>query len=81
MPWEKKKFLEKEKLTLNKKSRIFTCNNNFTFLGRSKNGKYTRYRRVNKKLKHRKYLYSQGQIKLMAYATSILTYKNLRKSI
>ena len=76
-----KKFLEKEKLTLNNKSRIFTYNNNFTFLGRNKYGKYTRYRRVNKKLKHRKYLYSQGQIKLMDYATSILTYKKLRKSI
>ena len=74
-----KKFLEKEKLTLNNKSMIFTSNNNFVFLGRSSKGKYARYRRINKKLKHRRYLYSQGKINLMAYSTSILTYRNLQK--
>ena len=76
-----KQFLEKEKLTLNKKSMIFTSNNNFAFLGRNKSGKYTRYRRVNKKLKHRKYLYSQGEINLMSYATSMLTYNRLKENI
>ena len=65
----------KEKLSLNKKSMILTSNNNFIFLGRDKKGKYARYRRANKKLKHRKYLYSQGEINLMEYSTSILTYR------
>ncbi len=76
-----KEFLKKEKLSLNKKSMILTSNNNFIFLGRDKEGKYARYRRANKKLKHRKYLYSQGEINLMEYSTSILTYRNLRKNI
>ena len=76
-----KKFLEKEKLCLNSKSMILTSNNNFAFLGRDKKGKYVRYRRINKKLKHRRYLYYQGKINLMSYSTSILTYKNLKKYI
>lgn len=75
-----KKFLEKEHLKLNKKSMILSSNNNFAFLGRSKKGKYVRYRRANKKLKHRRYLYSQGKINLMSYAESIITYKSLKKA-
>ena len=70
-----KEFLKKENLSLNKKSMILTSNNNFIFLGRDKKGKYARYRIANKKLKHRKYLYSHGEINLMEYSTSILTYR------
>ena len=74
-----KEFLEKEKLVLNSKSRLFTSSNNFVFLGRNKKGKYARYRGVKRKLKKRKYLYNKGEINLMAYSTSILTYRQLCK--
>ena len=45
---EIKKFLEKEKLTLNKKSRIYKSTNNFLFLGRDKKGKYAKYRSIKR---------------------------------
>lgn len=74
-----KEFLEKEKLTLNNKSRLFTSSNNFVFLGRNTKGKYARYRRIKRKLKKRRYLYSQGQINLMGYSSSIRSYRSLCK--
>ena len=43
------KFLEKEMLQLNKKSRLHKSTDNFIFLGRNKYGKYARYREINKK--------------------------------
>ena len=46
---EIKKFLEKEKLKLNDKSRIYKNTDNFMFLGRNKKGEYIRYRNVKKK--------------------------------
>lgn len=76
---EIKKFLDKEKLVLNKKSRIYKSTNNFLFLGRDKKGKYARYRDVNRKLKYRKYLYETGKITLMSYVTSKICYANLLK--
>lgn len=76
---EIKKFLNKEKLILNKKSRIYKSTNNFLFLGRNKKGKYARYRDVNRKLKYRKYLYETGKITLMSYVTSKICYTNLLK--
>ena len=48
---EIKKFLEKEKLVLNKKTRIYKNTNNFIFLGRDKKGKYKKYRNVKRKIK------------------------------
>jgi len=72
-----KKFLEKEKLTLNRKSRLYTSNNNFVFLGRNSKGGYARYRRVKRKLKKMSYLYKTGVINLMAVTESILGYQNL----
>lgn len=48
---ELKKFLEKEKLTLNTKTRIFKGSDNFIFLGRNKYGRYAKYRTVKRKLK------------------------------
>lgn len=72
-----KKFLEKEKLSLNRKSRLYTSTNNFIFLGRSKNGGYARYRRVKRKLKKMTYLYKKGEINLMGITESILGYQNL----
>lgn len=55
---ELKKFLEKEDLTLNKKTRIFKSTDNFIFIGRNKYGNYAKYRTVKRRLKKREYLYS-----------------------
>lgn len=74
-----KEFLEVEKLSLNNKSRLFTSSNNFLFLGRDTKGRYSRYRTIKRKLKKRRYLYSQGEINLMGYASSIRTYRSLCK--
>lgn len=73
-------FLKKEGLTLNKKTRIYKGTNNFIFLGRNKNGKYAKYRTVNRKLKKKKYLYENKKISLSSYASSIISYKNLLNS-
>lgn len=73
-------FLNKEGLTLNKKTRIYKDTNNFVFLGRNRYGKYARYRTIKRKLKMRKYLYEHKKISLASYASSILTYKNLLKN-
>lgn len=72
-----KEFLKKEKLKLNKKSRIYKNTNNFIFLGRNTKGKYAKYRNVNRKLKKRRYLYESGEINLMSYVTSKIYYRNL----
>ena len=49
-----RKFLLKEKLELNQKTRIYKNTNNFIYLGRNKYGKYSKYRKINKKLKYKK---------------------------
>ncbi len=72
-------FLEKEKLTLNKKTRIYDNNDNFIFLGRTIKGKYAKYRTVNRKLKKRRYLYKAGDISLMSYISSIVCYDYLKR--
>lgn len=79
---EIKKFLNKEKLTLNRKSRLYKSTNNFIFLGRNNKGKYAKYRNVKRRLKKRKYLYQQGKISLASLASSLISYKYLcRKDI
>lgn len=70
-------FLKAEKLTLNNKTRIYKCTNNFIFLGRKINGNYARYRNVKRKIKKRVYLYKTGKIKLSGLVSSIICYKNL----
>lgn len=72
-----KKFLEKEKLTLNKKSRLYKNTNNFIFLGRNKKGQYAKYRDVKRKIKYRKYLYESGKIEISSLVNSITCYKSL----
>ena len=72
-----KEFLEKEKLTLNSKTRIYKCTNNFLFLGRNSKLRYARYRTVKRKLKSRKFLYKNGKITLHSYASSGICYKGL----
>ncbi len=72
-----KTFLENEKMTLNPKTRIYTNNNHFIFLGRTKSGKYAKYRNVNRRLKKRRYLYENGFINLHSYISSYVCYKHL----
>ena len=76
---ELKKFLEKEKLVLNKKTRIYKSTSNFIFLGRTKTQKYSKYREVNRKLKKRIYLYRNENIPLISLVNSSLCFQNLIK--
>jgi len=71
------KFLEKEKLELNKKSRIYKNTNNFIYLGRNRKGKYAKYRQVNRKIKKRIYLYKKKKIDLISLTDTLMSYKNL----
>ncbi len=73
------KFLEKEKLQLNKKTRIYKSTNTFIFLGRKPNGNYAKYRDIKRKIKKNKYLYHNNQIRLSSLVSSIICYKNLCK--
>ena len=76
-----KKFLEKEKLSLNGKTRIYSCNENICFLGRNLYGQYAKRRTVRRKMKKRFYLLKEGKISLDSYIASRICYKNLmRKS-
>lgn len=70
-------FLEKEHLTLNPKTRIYSSKNNFIFLGRNKKGNYSKYRDINRRLKKRKYLYENGYIPLNSLLSSIVCYQHL----
>ena len=76
---ELKKFLGKEKLVLNRKTRIYKNTNNFIFLGRNKKSKYAKYRDVNRKLRKRKYLYYSGKISLQSLISSMICYQSLDK--
>ena len=76
---ELEKFLDKEKLKLNKKTRIYKSTNNFIFLGRKPNGDYAKYRDVKRKIKKRIYLYKTGQIEFSGLLNSIICYNNLCK--
>jgi len=69
--------LEKEKLELNKKSRIYKNTNNFIYLGRNRKGKYAKYRQVNRKIKKRIYLYKKKKIDLISLTDTLMSYKNL----
>ena len=76
---ELEKFLKKEKLILNKKTRIYKSTNKFIFLGRKSNGNYAKFRDVKRKIKRRIYLYKAGQIELSSLISSIICYKHLCK--
>lgn len=71
------KFLEKEKLILNSKTRIYKNTNNFLFLGRNKSGKYSRYRNVKRKLKLKMHNYENGDVPLNSLVSSYICYKGL----
>ncbi len=74
-----RQFLKNEKLELNQKTRIYKNSDNFIFLGRNKNGKYSKYRRIRRKLKKRLYLYQTGKIEIMSYIHSKMNYNQLIK--
>lgn len=74
-----KKFLEKEKLQLNKKTRIFKSTDNYMFLGRNPKGRYIRYRNVKRKLKSRRYMYENGKLSLSSFINSATCYEGLLK--
>ena len=78
-PDEIKKFLKKEKLSLNKKTRIYKNTNNFIFLGRNSYGKYSKYRNVKRKIKKKFVLYNDHKIELSSLVNSIICYRNLLK--
>ena len=72
-----REFLSKEKLTLNRKTRIFKSTDKYMFLGRNTKNKYVKYRDVKRKLKSKKYMYTTGKIPLSSYLSSIICYENL----
>lgn len=72
-------FLEKEKLTLNKKTRIYKNTDNFIFLGRNKLGKYSKYRTVKRRFKYKKHLYNINKIGLNNLLSSKICYKCITK--
>ena len=74
---EIRKFLAKEKLTLNVKTRIYKNTNNFIFLGKNQKGKYAKYREIERKLKKRKYLYQKNKITLIQYISSKICYEKI----
>lgn len=77
---EIEKFLKKEKLELNSKTRIYRDTNDFIFLGRNKYKKYSKYRNINRILKYKKYLYENNNINLNSYLISYICYKNLKSN-
>lgn len=71
------KFLENEKLTLNKKSRIYKSSDNFIFLGRNRIGKYAKYRTAKRRLKKRYKEYQEGKIKLHSLVSSVACFETV----
>lgn len=72
-------FLKKEKLILNKKTRIYKNTNNYIFLGRNNKNKYVKYRIINRKLRRKFKDYNDDKIKLYSLISSINSYKILNK--
>ena len=73
------KYVTKEKLELNKKTRIYSNNNNFIYLGRSRFGKYAKYRSVKRRLKKAYYLYEKEIIDLKSLISRIQCYEFMMK--
>lgn len=74
-----KEFLQKEKLNLNPKSRIYKNTNQFIFLGRTFKGKFAKYREIKRKIKYKKFLYESGTISLNNFVSSLICYQSLSK--
>lgn len=78
---EIKKFLKKEHLVLNNKTRIYKNTNQFIFLGRDFKSKYARYRDLKRKIKHRDNMYKREEITLNSLAGTLISYDALTKKI
>lgn len=76
-----KAFLEKEKLELNAKTRMYTSEENMLFLGRNRKGKYHKKKESKKKITIRKKQYEKGECSLNSMATSIICLRQLQKRI
>lgn len=72
-------FLFSEKLSLNKKTRIYRSTNNFIFLGHNNKNQYSRYRTVKRRLRKSKHLYENNKINLHSFSSSIINYEHLCK--
>ncbi len=69
-------FLSNEKLTLNKKSRIYSSNDNFLFLGKSCKGNFSKYRNVRRNIKYKFKLYNKNKTSLRSLVSTIMCYKS-----
>lgn len=78
---EIQKFLQKEKLILNRKTRIYKNTNNFIFLGRNKDGKYAKYRIMNRRINKKYKMYLNKKITIRSFVSTITSYKFLKKRI
>ena len=76
---EIEKFLQKEDLKLNKKTRIYKNTNNFIFLGRNNTGKYSKYRNMKRRINKKYKLYSNKKITIKSFVSTINSYRFLRK--
>ncbi len=74
---EIEKFVNKEKLTLNLKTRIYKNTNNFLFLGRNTKGEYVRYRNIKRKIKSKFNQYKNNTLPLGNFICSLRCYQNL----
>ena len=72
-----REFLKKEKLELNRKTRIYSNKENFVFLGRKKNKNYANYRRIKSKLNKRFFLFENDIISLNSLLGSINSFNSL----
>lgn len=70
------KFLEKEKLLLNKKTRIYSSNDNFVFLGINRLGNPSKYRSAKRKMKNKINLYYLNKISLRSATSTIICYES-----
>lgn len=77
---EIKKFLDKENLQLNNKTRIYNNKNKYIFLGHTIDNKKANYREKNKKIKTKEKLYKNNNICLYSFMCSINTL-NYKKSV
>lgn len=77
---EIKKFLDKEKLTLNSKTRIYKNTDNFIFLGRNVKNIPAKYRNVKRKINKLYYMYNKGYINLHSITSSLICYTTTYKN-
>ena len=76
-----KEFLKKEKLELNKKTRIYNERNQYIFLGRTIKNKKGNYRNKNKKINLKWKQYKIKNINLYSYLMSKNSLKNKKRRL